>query len=973
MIKYRRIVLSLIFSIIIFSCTPPASIEIEQSWAEQTLQKLSLRQKISQMLIYPMHLKFRNAENKQWKELIELAENEGIGGIHFWSGNVGLSVTMLNKLQRKSKVPILIDMDIEKGVQQRFPEGTQIPVAMAIASTGNPQNAYEAGRIVAKEGRSIGVHLSLAPVVDVNNNPDNPIINTRTFSDDTDIVAEFALKYIEGLHSGGMLATVKHFPGHGDTRTDSHIALATIPSDSTRLWSVELAPYKKVIEGGVDAVMVAHLTAPDFQPKNNTPATFSKFWIQDILRGKLDFKGAVIADALDMGAITTNYSYDYALINAINAGCDIIIQNHDYHRSLDTIENAVKTGLIKLSRINEAALQMLRLKEKAGLHLSKETNFKTIQRNLNVYASRLIAERIASQSITLVTNEHDLIPISIAGDEKLFVIDVRGKKYNHDQSIATKTLVKIGLPMESIIIDESDSTEYLQLLANQIPENSQIIINTFSIPREYKGTVYLTDAQTQFVKLLMERSNRIILISYGNPYLIRDFPDIQSYLCAWNDQSNMQEAAAKALLGQIGVSGKLPVSIPEIAERGSGIQITAQPIKYKVDKLIPGKRIKRVMPYEINADVKNVEKLLDEAVADSAFPGGVLLAVKDGKTFIHEPFGFHTYVKKENTKQGDIFDIASISKVVSTTSAIIKLLDDGKIALDKPVGEYIPEFVNEKIVDSETRKLITIKHLLTHTSGLPPFKLYYKIDGDYKSRIDSIYKTKLDLIPGEKYVYSDIGFILLGKIVERVSEKSLDQFVKDEIFIPLRMTDTCYNPSAMKLKRIIPTEYSEEEGEFIRGFVHDENAHSLGGVAGHAGLFSTAYDLAIFSQMMLNGGIYSEIRVLDSNTVKLFTQVVDSSFSSRCLGWDSPSGVVSGGVYLSDSSFGHTGFTGTSLWIDTENDIIVILLTNAVHPHRDWKDPKYYNWQQRIHSAVYESLGFTEQNPNLKWRKDWNE
>ncbi len=301
------------------------------------------------------------------------------------------------------------------------------------------------------------------------------------------------------------------------------------------------------------------------------------------------------------------------------------------------------------------------------------------------------------------------------------------------------------------------------------------------------------------------------------------------------------------------------------------------------------------------------------------------------------------------------------------------LFDEGKIILDDPIGKYIPEFIDEKLEDLENRKLVTIKHLLTHTSGLPPFKLYYKIEGDYTTRMDSVYKTKLDSTPGGKMVYSDIGFILLGKIVEIVSNKPLDKFIEEKIFIPLGMMDTYYNPSKIKLKRIIPTEYCEIEDRYIHGHVHDENAYSFGGVAGHAGLFSIADDLAIFSQMMLNDGEYKNERVFSSETVDLFTKYNSLSGESRYLGWDRPNGASSGGVYLSNSSYGHTGFTGNSLWIDPENDMFVILLTNAVHPHREWKDPKYYDWRQRIHSAVYESLGFTEMNPKLMWRKNWND
>ena len=304
-----------------------------------------------------------------------LVETDGIGGIHLWSGNTGLSITMLNELQRKSKVPILVDMDVEKGIQQRFPEGTQIPPSMALSASNYTKNAYEAGRIVALEGRGVGVHWNLAPVIDVNNNPDNPIINTRAYSDNPKMVSDFAIAYIKGLRSGGMLATAKHFPGHGDTQTDSHKSLATIPSDSSRLWSMELAPYKDVIEAGVDAVMISHLIAPDYQPNSNTPATLSKFWIQDVLRGKLGFTGAVVTDAMDMGGVANGFSDDYALIEAVNAGSDIIIQKHDYKNAIDVIENAVKEGIILEQRINESALQMLKLKEKVGLNLFKRSQF----------------------------------------------------------------------------------------------------------------------------------------------------------------------------------------------------------------------------------------------------------------------------------------------------------------------------------------------------------------------------------------------------------------------------------------------------------------------------------------------------------------------------------------------------------------------------------------------------------------------
>jgi CubicO group peptidase (beta-lactamase class C family) len=311
--------------------------------------------------------------------------------------------------------------------------------------------------------------------------------------------------------------------------------------------------------------------------------------------------------------------------------------------------------------------------------------------------------------------------------------------------------------------------------------------------------------------------------------------------------------------------------------------------------------------------------------------------------------------------------------VISTTSAIMKLVENEKLNLDDPVVKYLPDFKGNQIKYFDQKSKITIRNLMTHTAGLAPFKQFYLMESSKEGRLDSLYNSEPETKIGEKVVYSDIGLIMLGKLVENVSGVSLDKYVDSLIFQPMGMISTFYNPPKEKFHRIVPTEISDQYRiGLIHGEVHDENAHSIGGVAGHAGLFSTARDLARFSQMMLNKGIYGWTRIFKTETVNLFTQranIVEGS--SRCLGWDSPDGEASGGVYLSDKSFGHTGYTGTSLWIDPENQITVILLTNAVHPNRSWKKPKYFDWRQRIHSAVYETLGFKEQNQNFQWRKNW--
>ena len=364
---------SFIISVIVISSgyLYPNQFPWNKSWAQLTLEKLTLREKIAQMMVYRMNMHYLNYDSDEWKEIKDLISSDGIGVLHIWFGETGSSLTMLNKIQSESKIPILVEADIESGLGRRYPGAVTLPPMMAIAATGNPKFAYEAGRISAEESRGVGIHFNLAPVVDVNNNPKNPIINTRSFGEHPDSVILYSRQFIKGLHDHGMLTTAKHFPGHGDTETDSHSSLAQIPSDSTRLWQIELPPFKNAIESGVDAIMVAHVNSPEFQIHSDDPATLSKFWIQDILRSQMKFDGVIITDAMDMGGIVKQYSDSYALIETIKAGSDIIIQNNQMKKSIDLVEKAVKNGTISEKRIDQSALKVLKMKERLKLHKNK--------------------------------------------------------------------------------------------------------------------------------------------------------------------------------------------------------------------------------------------------------------------------------------------------------------------------------------------------------------------------------------------------------------------------------------------------------------------------------------------------------------------------------------------------------------------------------------------------------------------------
>ena len=942
-----------------------------KNWPKRVLKKLSLREKIAQMMIYRMHLKYDSITPEKWEEITRLVSGDGIGGIHLWSGDGSSSLAFINEIQKRSKVPIIFDADIERGFGQRFPSGTDFPPMMAITATGNPKNAYEVGKIVALESKAAGVHWNLSPVVDVNNNPLNPIINTRSFSDDPDIVGEFSIEYTKGLQDHGMIATAKHFPGHGDTQTDSHSSLAMIPSDSSRLWSIELKPFRVMADAGIDVVMTAHIHAPDYQPEADEPATLSRFWVTEILRERLGFDGVIITDAMSMGGITKNYSDDYALVKAIQAGCNIIIQNYDLTGAIDVVERAVLDGDISIDQINSSALKMLQLKDKVGLNLSRYVSMDFMMENISTEENRETASRIASESVTLVRDKKGLLPLSASGKDTIYVFDIYDQEYKHSRSTVTAKIIAERFPVRSVQIDESDKKPVLDAIIKSIPKNSQILINAFVSPKEWKDRIFFPDNETYFVRELLKKSDRTILASLGTPYLLQDFPEVSTYLCAYKGSSIMQNALADALLGFKDISGRLPVNIPDFYEIGSGIFKQKKIQTEEISEYKPGTHIKRVLPRTVGVDNSYLDSFMESAIEDSAWPGGVLLAAKGGNIFHHQGHGFHTYDRNDPVRSSDIFDLASITKVIATTSAIMKLVDQYKINIDKPVVTYLPDFEGKKKKHKKQKSTITVKDLLSHSSGLPAFKQYYQMKKSRDIILESIYNTEPIRMIGDTMIYSDVGAIILGELVEKVSGLSLNKFTDSLVFEPLGMSTTFFNPPKEKIHRIVPTEI-DPNGNLIHGYVHDENAHSLGGVAGHAGLFSTAKDLAIFSQMMLNKGIYGWKRIFRQNTVELFTTRANMiPESSRCLGWDSPSGASSGGVYLSDASFGHGGYTGTTLWIDPENEIIVILLTNAVHPNRENKEPKYFDWRHRIHSAVYESLSLKEKNPSLELRTRW--
>ncbi len=676
-------------SLLLGHCAHPLAEPNNRSWAEMTLGQLSLREKIAQMMITYMNMRFINSESERWAELEEIITGDGVGGIHLWYGEAGTSLTMMNQMQSLSKVPILFEGDLERGLGQRFPGATHLPPLMALAATGNPKNAYEAGRITALEGRAVGLHFNLGPVVDLNNNPANPIINVRAFGEDPGQVVKFARAYLKGMQDNGMAGTAKHFPGHGDTDVDSHIDIPAISSDSTRLWQYELAPYKPLIDEGVDAVLTAHIRAPDYQPHSDTPATLSPFWINEILRGRLGFTGPVVTDAMFMGAITANYSTAYALVATINAGADIIIQNVDVKGAIDIVEQAVQDGLIAGERIDEAALRMLRLKEKLNLHKNRFLDIESTRRILGREEFKNTAAAIAAESITLLKNDGELIPLRYWGEsDTLYIIDLYDHPYDHSLSAVTQSLIKSGLPIKPFQLDESDDMAAYEAVSASIPADGRVLVNTFVGFGVRKDRIFLPDIQRRFVLKLGGQTTKLIVASLGTPYLIQAFPQVPAYLCAYNSSPLMQAALTGALLGYRPIAGRVPVTIPGVASRGAGLQVEADSLVLpgenkqtvagdEVDmpagtlagedgKTRQAVKLKRVLAGELGIVATALDELVTKWESEKR-GGGELLIAKEGQVFYHRAFGNKNEGRIQPVNRGAIYPLYNIGRAFNAT------------------------------------------------------------------------------------------------------------------------------------------------------------------------------------------------------------------------------------------------------------------------------------------------------------------
>lgn len=932
-------------------------------WVATTLAKMTLDEKVGQVLFTTYHGSFTPTDAPAYAEMIRDVEKLHVGGfinitepspLGIVKSQAYPTAVLTNQLQSKSKLPLLFGADFERGTAMRLDEGTSFPTAMALAAADNPQDAYTMGKVTALEARAVGIQWIYAPDSDVNNNPNNPIINTRSFGEDPEKVAEYVSEFVRGVQENGGLATAKHFPGHGDTAADSHINLPVIHADRERIESLELVPFRAAIAAGADSIMTGHLSIPALEPDPNTPATLSSNILTGLLRDELGYRGLVITDAMDMGGITVRYAPGDAAVRAFAAGADALLMPPVPDAAFEALKEATKTGRISRERLDASVRRILEAKARLGLYKGRLVDVNALNKNFGKVEWQKEAQDISDRGVTLLRDTPHGLPLDGTKPTRALLVALYADPEPYPAEDLERELRSRADTLTTLRAD----TRFVKadMLKLPPPDTYDIaILALFVRVSDRKGNVDVPAEQAEFADKVYKNGKPVITVGFGSPYVIDHFPQAETWLAAFGISDVAQISVARALFGEIPVRGRLPVTVPGVdLNAGFGMELSAVPMTFQ--------------PMEVRTEAKlqPAFDVIEKAIADKAFPGATLAVGYRDKVSLHA-FGKLSYdAKSPQVKLRTMYDVASLTKVIVTTTLAEKLVEGdfpSPLQLDGPIGRYLPEWDNGP--QTEWRHMVTVRHLLTHTSGLPPFKEYWRNSKGKEDTLHMIFREPLEYEPGTRMVYSDLGVILLGEIIERLTGRTLDDLANEYIFTPLGMNDSMYRPPKKLWPVIAPTEFDARfRRRLIQGDVHDENAYAMGGVSGHAGVFSTAPDLAAFCQMLLNGGVYRHQRILKRATLAQFTAPEELAKGERTLGWVVPTEGGSSGHYFSAHSFGHTGFTGTSIWIDPDRQVFVVLLTNRVNPTRE--NHKIAEVRPALHDAVMQALGLATAAPRAK-------
>jgi beta-N-acetylhexosaminidase len=939
-----------------------------KAWVDSVFQTLSDKEKIAQLMVIRAH---SNLGPEHVQQVSDLIQKYNVGALCWFQGGPIRQANLNNYYQSIARTPLMMTIDGEWGLGMRLDSVNKFPYQLTMGALSNEQLVYEMGKAIGEQCKRIGIHVNYAPVVDINNNPNNPVIGYRSFGEDKEKVAKYGVAYMKGLQDAGVMACAKHFPGHGDVAVDSHLDLPVINKSMDQLDSLELYPFKQLFKAGVGSVMIAHLSIPAIDNTPNQPTSLSKNNITELLRDELDYDGLTFTDALEMKGVSKYYPSGEAAVQALIAGNDMLCLPEDVPGAIEAIETAIKKKRLKWKDIDEKVKRVLRSKYELGLSHPQVIDTANLLADLNEKVNT-IKTQVARSTITVINNSTNLLPIM--NTKRLAYVSIGA------DSTLFGSRLKAEFNADTYYLNYKDSTDKSSQILDAVRKNKydKIILGIHNYTSKPANNYGISQTAINLWDSL--QSNTTASFVFGNVYATKNFLKAPTLVAFYQDEEITQNVAVDFLEGKLASRGKLPVTIDN-ALYGSGIAIN------------------RFVPTGVSPQWLVIDSIVYDAMARKAFPGAQVLAIQNGEIKYHKAFGKYGYdAKSQPVTLESIYDLASVTKISAATVSIMKLYEQEKVDINGTLGDYLPSM---RGTDKASLKLTEI---LLHQGGLPAGINFWgktldpqtkRPSSEYYSDVhkpgftvpvaqnlflrDDWEATMMKMIADAplgargKYVYSDIDFILLGKIIEKVSGMSLDEYVRKTFYAPLGMATTGFKPfEHFGVERVVPTEEDNYfRRQLMRGYVHDESAAMFGNVSGNAGLFSNAYDLSMLYQMLMKGGELNGQRFLKKETIDLFN-AYHSDISRRGYGFDKPEkdNATRKEPYpsslASPQTFGHTGFTGTCVWVDPKAGLVYVFLSNRVYEGRDSNLLGRLSIRGKIQDAIYKALEVEEKGKMVK-------
>lgn len=944
----------------------PPFLNYSSQWVDSIFNSMTTEQKIGQLFMIPVY-----PNQASQSDIDNLINKYEVGGLIYFKGHPTRVAQLTNHFQSISNIPLMTAIDGEWGVGMRVDSTVVYPHQLMLGAIKDNNLIYSMGVQIAKQCEALGININFAPDIDINNNPMNPVIGVRSFGEDKIKVSQKGYAYSLGMQDNNVLAVAKHFPGHGDTDVDSHKDLPIINVSRDRLDSLEMFPFKQLINTGVGGIMMAHLFIPALDNTPNLPSSLSKKVVNGILVDELGFKGLIFTDALGMQGVAKNFGAGEAEVKALLAGDDILLMSQNVPIAYNAVLKAVNNGTIPMQIIDSKVKKILLAKYWMKLNKFKPLNTKKISDVLNSNEAQLLNRKLIESALTLVQNTDSTIPF-----QNLETIKIASISIGNGEPTVFQDYLSRYAKVDNFSINKSASSDEFYTIESKLTDYDYVIVGIHDT-RQYSVKTYGITTETLNLVSRLARKQKIILDLFGNPYALKRFSNLDkvtAILVSYEDSKVAQELSAQLLFGGIPAKGVLPVSVNETYELGSGYTTAQIRLKYSI-------------PEELNINYNQlyqIDTLIYSAIGQKTFPGCQILAIKNGVVFYQKSYGYHTYKMKIPVKWNDIYDIASITKVAATTTALMKLYDEGKFNIYDKMSKYLPA------LDSTNKSDIRVLDVMTHQAQLTPWIPFYKralnkdgtwnkeylshtqsdiynvhvsknvyMNGEFQKEVyKEIYESKL--LSRKRYKYSDLGFYLLKDVVKKQAEEPINEYVAKNFYAPLGAYSTGYNPldNGFDKNQIPPTEYDFKfRKQLVQGYVHDYGAAIFGGVSGHAGLFSSANDLGKLLQMYLQGGEYAGKQYIKTSTLELFTKQPFHA-NRRAIGFDATDGNGEGPAcrLSSAKSFGHTGFTGCMVWVDPQYDFVFVFLSNRIYPDIENKKINEKNIREIVQSLFYQSF-----------------